>query len=220
MTATFKRNQVEEALWRALGRGSTPQSSVFAACIKRLLDLDRKEDIAQFPGYAFLDALPGGKGIEAAYTGFDAFCLGIGIDLLDAGFTQRDIVFLLRRIRADLKIQYGQILQMKPVFGQCVAATDRPGCAVILVNGVAMADFRLYMLVGRVDLSDLLKASTNASPMIFAPKFIQGTTALAEAFNARKWEERKSMVVEIAEFANRLEWELSQTLAKRRGRPG
>lgn len=220
MTATFKRNQVEEALWRALGRGSTPQSSVFAACIKRLLDLDRKEDVAQFPGYAFLDALPGGKGIEGAYTGFDAFCLGIGIDLLDAGFTQRDIVFLLRHIRADLKRQYDQILQMKPVFGQYVAAMDRPGCPVIVVDGVEMADFRIYMVVGRVDLSDLLKASANTTPMIYTPMFIRGATALAEGFNTRTWEERKAMVVEIAEFASRLEWELSQALAKRRGRPG
>ena len=68
--------------------------------------------------------------------------------------------------------------------------------------------------------SPWLRRFNNFPLKIYTPMFIRGATALAEGFNTRTWEERKAIVVEIAEFTSRLEWELSQALAKRRGRPG
>src|SRR5215210_6499323 len=50
------------------------------------------------PRYAFYDAPPEGIGSDTEYSAFRVFCLAIGLDLLDAGFSQLEVAFLIRHI--------------------------------------------------------------------------------------------------------------------------
>ena len=90
----YKRGQVEWALWRFFlqGRQVGPeQQKVFLTRIKRLLELDRGEDLGAktetpHARFAFADAAPEGKGTDADFRPFNAFCLALALDLLDTGF--------------------------------------------------------------------------------------------------------------------------------------
>ena len=97
---TFKRGQVEWALWRAFtqyrSQGDVPPQ-IFRTRIKRLLDLDRDPGAdatkaASIAPFAFVAPVDG-SGVEAAYAPFDVFCLGLALDLLDVGFKQSEIVY-------------------------------------------------------------------------------------------------------------------------------
>src|SRR5438309_8314445 len=105
---TFKRGQVEWAIWRfftlmRLASDDPPQ--VFLTRIKRLLETDRQDKVPagndyQPPArYAFSSAESEGQGIDAVFTSFDAFCLALALDLADFGFKPSEIVFLLRYLR-------------------------------------------------------------------------------------------------------------------------
>ncbi len=101
---SYKRGQVEWALWRFFlqGRQVGPeQQKVFLTRIKRLLELDRGEDLGAktetpHARFAFADVAPEGKGTDVDFRPFNAFCLALALDLLDTGFKQSEIVFLLR----------------------------------------------------------------------------------------------------------------------------
>jgi hypothetical protein len=86
---TYKRGQVEWALWRAFTLARSPGDGpppIFKTRIKRLLDLDRDLDAAAFGAsppcdFAFVAPAEGGSGVEAQYTAFDVFCLALALDL-------------------------------------------------------------------------------------------------------------------------------------------
>ena len=106
---TYKRGQVEWALWRSFNFARSPGDGhppIFRTRIKRLLVLDRDLDISSFGAkppcdFAFVASAVGGSGVEAQYTAFDAFCLAIASDLLDVGFKQGEIVYLMRHLSDD-----------------------------------------------------------------------------------------------------------------------
>src|SRR3990167_10252586 len=90
---SYRRGQVEWALWRW---ATTPDRlrdapPAFLARIKRLLEIDR--EVGQTGNKepedtAFYSELPKGTGSDVGYSAFNAFCLALGLDLLDAGFKQ------------------------------------------------------------------------------------------------------------------------------------
>ena len=87
---------------------------VFRTRIKRLLDIDRDLDLtgAEVPpetDYAFA-APPSVEGAEAGYRAVDAFCLAIALDLLDSGFKQSEIVFLMRYLRPELERRFPALI--------------------------------------------------------------------------------------------------------------
>ena len=116
---TYGRGQVEWALWCSFARGrfntaDVPQ--IFRTRIKRLLDIDRKPNLghAEVPPkakYSFV-APPPVEGAEAAYRAVDAFCLAIALDLLDCGFKQFEVVFLMRYLRTRLEQRYPSLLAL------------------------------------------------------------------------------------------------------------
>lgn len=111
---SYRRGQVEWALWQVKsGRKTTPAPPEFLTRIRRLLDIDRAEpaDERPFAPYAFSDAAPDGKGGEAAFQPLDALMLWLGLDLLEMGFKQQEVVTLLRSARAIVLKRYGRDLK-------------------------------------------------------------------------------------------------------------
>src|SRR5438067_10203214 len=120
---TFKRGQVEWAIWRfftLLKSAPAGPPKVFLTRIKRLLETDRHDkvptgrDYKPFAACAFSSAESEGQGVDAAFTPFDAFCLALALDLVDLGFKPSEIVFLLRHLRPELEGQFDTISQEPP----------------------------------------------------------------------------------------------------------
>jgi hypothetical protein len=115
----FKRNQVEEAISRAVGERSAEPSSTLKMRLKRLLDVDRNlkassSKSARAP-FAFYSKEPGGKGTEISFSIADVCALLIGVRMLDHGWPQNLVVSGLRQIRLDLAHRHEQILK-RPIF--------------------------------------------------------------------------------------------------------
>src|SRR5258708_1814137 len=89
---TFRRGQVEWAIWRffTFMKSAPPDPpKVFLTRIKRLLETDRHDKVPTGQDYdppvafAFSSAESKGKGVDAVFTSFDAFCLALALDLVD-----------------------------------------------------------------------------------------------------------------------------------------
>ncbi|MBT5240111.1 MAG: hypothetical protein HOL61_05970 [Rhodospirillaceae bacterium] len=226
---TFKRNQMESALWQCLtdgGNENIQPSRRFQTRTKRLIDLDRVSPLDDGsdklpPAYAFIDSPPQGKGTETSFTSFNGFMLGIGLDLLDCGYKQSEIVFLLRHIRPGLEKVYHEILRTPPSPRQKVLAKHHPGHPSYLENGTRYADLRVYLLIERVELSNVYtqpKNPTPAHPEIPAPVVCYGITQLHDELHKMNYDYRKVLVMEIAEMAVLLLDALQNTPPIHRGR--
>ena len=228
MTNTnYQRSQVEQALWQvfACTAPERPVHRVFVARIKRLLDLDRTmvlpKEGERYPRPshpAFTDQHPG-SGTHATFSAFNVFCLAIGLDLLDLGFNQRDVVFLLQHIRPDLEKQYVAIMANPPVPRQQVAAEDRPNCPSIVDRGFAIADCRVYMTLAKVEITEVFDRANPKAPMIFAPVFCRGVDAVRQELHERSDQLSKLAVLEIAVRAVMLTEVLETVEPVKRGRP-
>lgn len=227
---TYKRNQVEWALWQlfAGGRfGKAPPSKVFRTRIKRLLDLDREteeydESDWDHYRYAFLETPPEGQGVDASFTAFDVFCLAIALDLLDSGYKQSEILFLLRHIRQDLEKEQARIQKHPPVLFHRIHAKDRPKSPTYEARGELWADDRVFMLLSKVEMKevypDTVKGRGKKRPFIFAPIFCDGIESLKKALHKMNVQRRKMLVMELAEMTVKLDEELKQAPLVKRGR--
>ena len=131
----FKRNQVEEAILRALGARDT-RATELKLRLHRLLVVDRRlgrgkrtRDRAG-DRYAFYSQEPPGSGVEVMFSGYEAFALLVAIMLLEHGIPQATVVSILRQVRGDLATAHARRLQMnrKALFNlQAVRATIKPG---------------------------------------------------------------------------------------------
>jgi hypothetical protein len=110
----YKRNQVEEAISRAIGESSAEPSATLKARLKRLLDVDRKLATGAGPRFAFCAKAPEGKGAITLFSFADACALFIGMRMLEHGWPQNFVVSSLRPVRADLSRRHEAILR-RPV---------------------------------------------------------------------------------------------------------
>lgn len=111
---TYRRGQIEWALWRVKSEGRTTSAPAeFRTRIRRLLEIDRSgaKEERSFSAYAFSEDAPGGRGDEAAFHGIDVLMLWLGLDLLEMGFKQQEVVKLLRAARAVVLKRYGRDLK-------------------------------------------------------------------------------------------------------------
>jgi hypothetical protein len=111
---TYRRGQVDWVLWRVRSSPkTTPAPAEFQTRIRRLLEIDRAGAATDrfFSPYAFSEAAPGGKGEEAAFHPIDALMLWLGLDLLEMGFKQQEVVRLLRGVRTIISRRYGRDLK-------------------------------------------------------------------------------------------------------------
>ena len=131
----YKRNQVEEAIFRTFGaQGARVNELKFR--IKRLLVVDRrlrvkaKSDNEDERHYAFYSEKPPGKGIEVMFSPYEAFALTAAIMLLEHGLPQSGVVGVMRRIRKKLEAAHTQTLKKDPnkLFDlEAIKAQAKPG---------------------------------------------------------------------------------------------
>lgn len=203
----FQRGQVEHALWAWFSGEQTGAPAVFRGRIKKLLDIDREPvvlawaEVSPSARHAFLGDEPRGQGFESEFSPFDVFCLAIGLELLDLGFKQAEIVFLLRHIRGELDRWFTDILRQPP--------------AGRMDQGV---DNRCFMTVGKVELVERV-ARTGTAQVILKPQFARGLEAATQLLGHLGYSDRKLILLEVGNTAVSLCNHLDQAPVPQKGRP-
>lgn len=227
---TYRRGQLEWALWRQFSlelRGLPPDPPpVFRTRVKRLLDIDRsmaQSDTSEV-AFAFSDGELPGKGTEQTYSAFDAFCVAVALDMLDSGFKQSEVVFIVKHVRSELR-RWHQRIVCRPMGPERQARQPDTTGAVPTVetNRGAQADWRVFMLIKRLDFArseDLRRHADlpDDAPLITAPVFLKGVDALRDWLNKNMWPFRRGYVAEIAKAAWHTTALLEQAPEVRRGR--
>jgi len=226
MAKTYKRGQVELALWRFFSGKQVRESEphrIFKTRIKRLLELDRIEQ-EEGERFAFAETLPMGQGIDVAFTPFDAFCLALALDLLEIGFKQSEIVYLISQIRAQLKIEYDWIMQRPFPVRSLISAEDAPDRPSYQDKKLKMkiVDLRVFAVIQKVEVTDgyrtLGRQGNPHAPIFLEPKFCRGIEALRDELHHMGLQYRKAMVLEIAHAASMVEKYLKEAPLRKRGR--
>ncbi len=228
---TYGRGQVDWALWCSFARasfntGDVPQ--IFRTRIKRLLELDRGLDLgdAEVPpeaDFAFAPP-PLEEGGEVAYRAVDAFCLTIALDLLDAGFKQAEIVFLMRYLRPELEVRFADMLTPPLLISrQRYFAKHHPHLPTYEEGGRRYADKRIFVILRKVEMTEIIPPamrSRHRPPVILEPIFCAGVEALTESLHDIMPNRRRAVtVLEVAANAQAVEAFLKQAPVIRRGRP-
>lgn len=135
MPIQFKRNQIEEAIFRALGTEPN-QFDELHNRIENLLVVDRKSkrnlrSSAIFDHhYAFFSTERGGSGVEVKFSSYEGFAVLAALALLEHGWPQGSIVRILRQVRNQLEPAYAATLRRDPekLFNeQAAMAQAKPG---------------------------------------------------------------------------------------------
>ena len=190
---TYKRGQIEWALWRSfrpLGSRDDGPPPIFKTRIKRLLDLDRDLDVTQFASkppsdFAFVTSFDGGSGVEAAYAPADVFALALALDLLDVGFKQGEIVFVMRHLREVLDDWYPDLIKRPSLNDrQKRLAVHHPKLPRYEPGSgkAALADARVFLVLNRIEITEVLAAAgakTRPGQALFLqPEVCEGLAAL------------------------------------------
>ena len=224
MPETYKRNQLERALWQLFALNTSMQNPPkdFLARVKRLLDLDRglgPKDEHGCP-YAFFDGDGPGLGVEVAYSPYGAFALALGLDMLDSGFKQSEVVELCRARRPKLERHFRAALKCAPVPGEHIRAKDRPDCPTYKWRDLDCADCRIFMVMQKIEITESLPqiARKGKKAVILEPGFFRGRQALAEELGSMPSYYRKAFVMELAETAVLITLFLAKARPIKRGR--
>ena len=136
----YKRNQVEEAIFRTLGARDERVKEVRFR-MKRLLAADRRmeadpsSDEAETRHYAFFNQEPPGSGNEVMFSGYDGFALLAAVILLEHGLPQSTVVGVMRDVRRPFAAAHADILKKDPARlfdAAAIVAQAKPG--MIAVN--------------------------------------------------------------------------------------
>ena len=230
----YKRGQVVTALWqyfRFVGEGPASPPPIFRTRIKRLLEVDRSQDALQAPEgssvrYAFFDETPGGQGTDVNFTLFNAVCLAWGLELLDVGFKQGEIVFLLRYLRQGFQKEFTHIVKNPPVPREKISVNERPRLPRYKDNkGEFWADGRVFVLLRKVEFTEMYpawkKTRGKKVPLMIEPMFCHGITALTQELHQMNCEDygyRKALVLELAHSVVMVQQYLQAAPALPRGR--
>ena len=228
---TYGRGQLEWALWCAFKGercepGDVPR--IFRTRIKRLLEIDRDLDLshAEVPPEAdhVFAPPPSLESGETAYRAVDVFCLAIALDLLDAGFKQREIVFLMRYLRPHLEDRYPELLGPPSLINrQRYRAQDHPDLPSYQVRGKNYADGRMFIILQKVELTEITAHAgrrQQTEPIILEPVFCAGITDLADTLADMMPNRRRAVtILEVAATAQRVQAFLKDAPLIRRGRP-
>ena len=228
---TYGRGQVEWALWRSFTRSSFNNSDVpkvFRTRVKRLLDIDRDFDFAKAEvppesKYTFV-APPSLEGAESQFSGTDAFCLAIALDLLDAGFKQSEVVFLMRYMRPEFEERFSSMLAGPLLFNrQHHFSKGYPDLPTYEEDGRSFADGRMFLLVKKVELTEINPKKLDGGaigPIFLEPEFCEGVSTLGIVLSETMPDHRRVVtVVELAATAQAVQFWLAKAPKIRRGRP-
>ncbi|MEX0923724.1 MAG: hypothetical protein WDZ84_13215 [Rhodovibrionaceae bacterium] len=229
--ASYGRGQAEWALWRSFTVRSVTASQevpkVFRTRIKRLLEIDRHIDFgdADVPpeaDYAF--AQPADESGEIAYRAIDVFCLAIALDLLDAGFQQSEVVFLMRYLRPELERRFPGLLKPPSLIDrQRHRAKDYPNVPSDEKENHGDADRRLFMVLRKVEMKEIGSPEyrrRDRLPIFLEPLYCEGISALTKELNNLLPQRRRAVtVLELAANARAVSIYLEQAPIIQRGRP-
>ena len=228
---TYGRGQVEWALWRTFARNSARGIEVpkaFLTRVKRLLEIDRDMDLSDREArpaadFAFV-APPQRRGGEVAFAPVDAFCLAVGLDLLDAGFKQSEVVFLMRHLRIELEDRFSQMLEGPNLNARRrYPAAKYPNLPTVKHKGKTYADGRMFVVIKKFEIIEALaspKLAGHTDPLFLEPVFCNGAEALARRLSETMPDHRRVVtVVELATTAQFVCSSLEQAPNIRRGRP-
>jgi hypothetical protein len=221
---TYKRGQVEWALWRICSlshrQADTEPSQIFRTRIKRLLDVDRTFESSNInidPGaaHAFGKIELGGRGVETPYTAEDAFSLAIALDLLNVGFKQSEVVFVIRHVRDLLNDVFPLAAASTRDFARLPAARES-SCNQV-------PDNRVFLVLASVELTDIVpfeERLADGELLYLATHVCSGLSALIEYLDlSAKHHQRTAVTVEIASTAKALIRFLAEAPLAPRGRP-
>jgi len=116
---SYKRNQIEEAISAMIGQGPIPSAELKTE-LKRLLDTDRSREFnldfnnPEETNYAFYSGEARGSGTEIWFSGYEAFALLKGLELMEHRWPQATAISILRRVRRALEPKHAEILQWDP----------------------------------------------------------------------------------------------------------
>lgn len=120
MRQRYKRNQVEEAVFRTLHASDEARVNELKLRLKRLLVTDRhlgidvKSDEEVDSHYAFYSQKPHGSGIEVMFSAYEAFALLAAVMLLEHGLPQSRVVRVMRRVRNQFEAAHAETLKKDP----------------------------------------------------------------------------------------------------------
>lgn len=213
---TYGRGQVELALWsNFVGKQKSSAKDIpkiFKARIKHLIDIDKgkiKEkgkgksiDFSKFevpPEAKYVFAPPAGENAEVAYSGCDAFSLAVGLDLLNIGFKQTEVVITMRYLRPELDRRYPGLLgEPSLLVRQQYPAEGFPELPFYMDGHTRIADPRLFMILSKVELTEILPGGFQKSkkdPVIFAPDFCEGIDKLRDRLHGTMPLARRAVTV-------------------------
>ena len=226
----FTRGQVEWALWKfsTIDLPAGEESvSTFRARVKHLLQLDRSGAIQGHPAdpppvaHALSLEGPGGTGVDAAFTAFDAFCLAVAIDFLRSGFKQAEVLLLMLHLRPWLQRPFTKILCAPPPYRSRRTVKTFSDA----VKELSAEDRRVFLVIHRVEFSEKSPAfgrptfRQSAATVFRDPMFCNGVNELRNYLDKMDHTFRRAIVLEIAHMAARIAELLNQAPLKRRGRP-
>lgn len=209
----YRRGQVEWALWRWFAdvqRDDRPPKP-FLTRIKRLLEIDRSDSVPRgaeavpVVRFAFINQAPANKGTDVEFSAFNAFCLALGLDMLDAGFNQSEVVFVLCYTRNELEQEFARALARPPAPRTFALADDMPDLPSFEERGISKADPRIFMVLNKVELVERFPTwkakGTKGAPLISKPVFRCGIEALRDELHELGYNHRRALVFEIAHTA-------------------
>jgi hypothetical protein len=230
MDKTYRRSQVEWALWKfaTLDRPSGDEAiSTFRARVKHLLLLDRtramfsKARRAPKVAHALSSHETEGTGVDAIFTAFDTFCLALALDFMRAGFKQSEVLLLIAHLRPRLAQPFAAIMRSPPRFRSRHSPKTGAGRSTMEPE----EDRRVFLVVERVEFAEAFPTAAgrkvDQGAIFREPTFCHGIDGLRDKLDAMDHFFRRAVVMEIANMAARVSEFLDQAPLVRRGRrPG
>ncbi len=173
--------------------------------------------------HAFAPAPESSSG-ESRYSGTDAFCLGVGLDLLDAGFKQSEVVFLMYYLRPHLETGFRDLLNPPSLLSRSRhLAKNHSGMPTFSERGVEYADARVFILIQRKELKEIypnLGSRKRANPVFLEPAYCGGIEILRDTLHKlMPFHSRILTIVEITRTAQAIQHYLDEAPEIRKGRP-
>jgi hypothetical protein len=214
MQQQYKRNQVEEAIYRTLGAREA-RADELKFRLKRLLVTDRrlgtdaKSDKEEDRNCAFYSQKPPGSGTEVSFSAYEAFALLAAIKVLEHGFPQSGVVTVMRLARRQLEAAHTQSLKKDPkqLFDPKAILLAQAKIGMIEINN---AD-PVYLVV--VKLTDS-KADVSGAPVAVC----RGVEEFAAVWKKYSIPGAGMSFFEFARLMHTLAGNLAQTRPAKRGR--
>jgi len=218
-TSTYRRGQLEYALWKVFsGNTSAEVPHAFALRIKKLIDLDRSQEPSQGMSRAFSGVTGANQGRDAEYTAFDAFCLAVGVDFTDIGFKQSEALFILRYLRRGLEAEYERLMEYPFIMADVAATQSFPKLPSMNLEGKKRADQSVHLTFHVRDPQLHGHRGLDTSIQVLNPVICLGFDALAEYLRDNLLGERKAVVIELAQSAHLVTQHLAAAPVIKRGR--